>query len=35
MTLLFLAALYLVMIPFALASYARVKRRRAAARSPA
>jgi CDP-diacylglycerol--serine O-phosphatidyltransferase len=35
MNLLLLAALYLVMIPFALASYARVKRRRAAARSPA
>ena len=35
MTLLFLAGLYLVMIPFALASYARVKRRRAAARLPA
>jgi CDP-diacylglycerol---serine O-phosphatidyltransferase len=36
MTLLALAVLYLVMIPFALASYARVKRRRAsaAARTP-
>lgn len=34
-TLLALALLYLVMIPFALASYARVKRRRASARSPA
>lgn len=34
-TLLVVAGLYLLMIPFALASYARVKRRRAASRSPA
>ncbi len=34
-TLLAVAVLYLLMIPFALASYARVKRRRATARSRA